>query len=305
MPSLSILIPTYAFAPVELVGELAAMCSSSPLCDDYEIHVIDDGSGDNPSLQQARAINLMPHCHFTALPHHVGKSTLINQAAILAHFPLLLLIDSDARMKSPQLITCYLEAASTHPNTVICGSIFTDTQSETSINRLRYRYEKNADRIRSAEYRNRHPYRRFTTFNVMLPKSVLATIPFNERLKAYGYEDTLFGLQLQKHNIPVLHIDNPLIHTGIDENSIFLQKTETALQNLALLPPQAQDEISMLHTVQTLRRFHLCNLFRILHRQIAPFERRNLLGCHPNLFLFKLYKLGYYLSLPPMETSEK
>lgn len=298
MSRISILIPTYAFAPLDLVGELADMCTASPLCEAYEICVIDDGSGNAETLAQGEAINHLPHCRFVALPRHVGKSGVLNRGAAAAKYPLLLLIDSDARMCSPQLITNYLKAAEANPSAVICGGVHTSPQSATPNNTLRFRYEMAAMAHNKASRRRRHPYSRFTTFNVMLPKKLISTVLFNENLHSYGYEDTLFGLQLQQHGIPVIHIDNPLTHTGIDNNASFLSKTETALCNLSKLDACYQQSITVSAVAIKIRRFGLAGFFRLFHALFHRCERRNLLGKHPNLLLFKLYKIGYFLSLP-------
>lgn len=298
MSRISILIPTYAFAPLRLVGELVEMCTDSPLCDAYEILVIDDGSANTETIAQAEAINNLPHCRFTALPSHIGKSAVLNRAAAKAKYPLLLCIDSDARMYTPHLITNYLKAAQDHPSAVICGGVYTSPQSATPHNRLRYRYEMAASAHNKASLRNLHPYSRFTTFNVLLPKNVLGTVSFNEALRNYGYEDTIFGLQLQQHGIPVIHIDNPLTHTGIDDNASFLTKTETALRNLTKLDAVYQQSITISAVAMQIRRFGLAGSFRLFHALFHGCERRNLLGKRPNLLLFKLYKIGYYLSLP-------
>ncbi len=298
MARISILIPTYAYAPLELVGELAGMCKSSPLCEAYEICVIDDGSGNDATIRAAEAINRMPCCRFTALPNHAGKSALLNKAAAMAKYPLLLLIDSDARMHSAGFITDYLKASEMHPESVICGGVYTSPESATRSNQLRYRYERAATKYNMASVRQLHPYSRFTTFNVLLPKKVIREVPFDESLSRYGYEDTLFGLQLEQHGIPVVHIDNPLTHTGIDDNAAFLSKTETALCNLSMLGSVYQQSVTLSATAMRFRQYGLAPLVRLFHSMFGNYERRNLLGNRPSLFLFKLYKLGYFLSLP-------
>ena len=279
------------------------MCKSSPFCEVYEICVIDDGSGNDATIRAAEAINRMPCCRFTALPDHAGKSALLNKAAAMAKYPLLLLIDSDARMHSAGFITDYLKASEIHPDSVICGGVYTSPESATRSNRLRYRYEQAAAKHNMVSIRRKHPYSRFTTFNVLLPKKVICDVPFDESLSRYGYEDTLFGLQLEQHGIPVVHIDNPLTHTGIDDNADFLAKTETALCNLSRLSPVYQQSVTLSATAIRLRRYGVAALIGLFHRIFASYERRNLLGCYPNLFLFKLYKLGYFLTLPKVRKS--
>ena len=57
-------------------------------------------------------------------------------------------------------------------------------------------------------------------------------ISFNERLSGYGHEDTLFGYELNKNNIQIHHIDNPVLNGHLDTNEAFLLKTEEGLGNL-------------------------------------------------------------------------
>ena len=54
-------------------------------------------------------------------------------------------------------------------------------------------------------------------------------ISFNERLSGYGHEDTLFGYELNKNNIQIHHIDNPVLNGHLDTNEAFLLKTEEGL----------------------------------------------------------------------------
>lgn len=60
-------------------------------------------------------------------------------------------------------------------------------------------------------------------------------LPFDESIVTYGFEDTLWANQLSKHNIKMLHIDNPIIHQGLEKNSVFLSKTKWAIENLVEL----------------------------------------------------------------------
>ena len=97
---------------------------------------------------------------------------------------------------------------------------------------------------KKAAERNKHPHASFSTFNVLIERSVFSKIRFNEELKQYGYEDTLLGYQLKKAGINILHIDNGLIHEGLESNRDFLTKTKLGIENLSKLYDNVTDKKS-------------------------------------------------------------
>ena len=74
---------------------------------------------------------------------------------------------------------------------------------------LRWKYGRKKEQKKASD-RNKHPYSRFSTFNVIIDKSIFSKFRFYEELKQYGHEDTLFSYQLKKAGIAIYHIDNGL-----------------------------------------------------------------------------------------------
>jgi hypothetical protein len=70
---------------------------------------------------------------------------------------------------------------------------------------------------------------------VVLPAAVGRAVSFDESIVTYGHEDTVFGLCLADKNIPILHIDNPAVHLGLETDETYLLKVEEGLQTLAQL----------------------------------------------------------------------
>lgn len=66
-------------------------------------------------------------------------------------------------------------------------------------------------------------------------KKILDDHPIPEVIQGYGHEDTLFSSLLEKAEIPIKHIDNPVVHLGLENNQRFLEKGAQAIQNLVLL----------------------------------------------------------------------
>ncbi len=291
---LSILIPTFNYVCVQLVQELALQCKQCSLLEEYEIIVADDCS-DTETITQNRKINLITNCHYQESDTNLGRSRILNKMTKQMKYEWVLIIDSDAEVCSDTFISTYLSAAK--GNDVICGGIKTSAKYSRTDNQLRYRYEENAHSIRSMKYRGSHPYMRFSSFNIMINATVFHSVNFDDSIVQYGYEDTLFGIGLKRCGINITHIDNPLIHTGIDSNLTYLIKTEKALQNLRIIKDKLQEGSILYQTFLRLQRCHLLPLVRIWHMLFANIERKNLLSHHPSLFVFNIYKLGYFTML--------
>lgn len=283
---LSVLIPTYNYDPSELVEAL-----QKQLPEDSEIIVGDDCS--------TEPLPPLPHQHIFRPPHNLGRAAIRNALARLAQGEWLLFIDADAQVHRSTFIANYLSAVATiadETEGVCCGGTANLPQCPRPAARLRYKYEVEAERRLTLSHRRSHPHAQFTTFNFIIRRSLFLSILFDEHIQAYGHEDTYFGLELQKRGIPILHIDNPLIHLGLEDAGSYLAKTETALRTLAAMSIEQQQHVRVSALALRLSRLHLLPLVRLLFRATAPLLRANLLGTHPNLKLFALYKLGYFAS---------
>ncbi|MEL6719415.1 MAG: glycosyltransferase family 2 protein, partial [Bacteroidota bacterium] len=125
------------------------------------------------------------------------------------------------------------------------------------------------------------------------PKAIFQQIQFDESLKQYGHEDTLFGIELKVRQIPILHLDNPLEHIGLEETEVFLAKTEQAIQNLAQLYKQGKAiETKLLSTYLILKKYKLRNIFLFCYRIFELPIKQNLRSLKPQLLYFDLYKLN-------------
>lgn len=311
--TLSILLPVYELDASALVSELLALAEAEHV--DCELLVGDDAS---PTLVGwLDDIAYRQEVRVFRSEHNIGRAANRNRLADAAKGDWLLTVDCDARLLPQFSLRAYLRAARQAP--VVCGGLCTpltwpvrDSEPETPLSQashascqhdddatraLRLRYELNADRYRSAEYRRRHPYDKFTLFNALIRRDIFQDIRLDGSLKEYGYEDALFGIDLQKRNIPIAHIDNPLLHTGIDTSNEFLQKTEASLHNLHHLQRQMTDHSRLLANANAICRWHLSIPTRLLFRLATPLLRRNLLGKNPSMTLFSFYKLGYYLNI--------
>ena len=225
----------------------------------------------------------------------LGRARNCNRLAEQASGEWLLIVDCDAAMPPAFSLRKYVEAGRQAP--VVCGGLYHPDVNPCPEATLRFKYERKADLRRAARFRQEHPYAQLSTFSLLVRRETFLAIRFDEACVEYGYEDTLFGAELVRRGIPIMHIDNPLIHTGLEPNAIFLAKTETAMRTLHRLEQKLRGHSHLLSAVDRLQRLHLCGLIRCCWRLFRKPMRANLLGKHPSLFFFSVYKLGFFLCL--------
>ena len=125
-------------------------------------------------------------------------------------------------------------------------------------------------------------------------------VRFNENIPNLRHEDTLFSFDLKKENIPVIHIENPAFHLGLESSEVFLRKSDEAVLNLKylidnkLIDPE-YTRISSLYV--KLKKYNLAWLVSFSYKSFKPLFVKQLMNNSPSLLLFDLYRLGYLCSL--------
>lgn len=287
---LSILIPVYNYDCTVLIEELVRQT------DDYdcEIIVAEDGSTDPHALKANSAIAEMERCRYLKRDANVGRAAIRNLLARESTKPWLLFLDCDVKLKDCNFVANYLSADES--SQVIDGGVDVEHNDELGGN-LRYRYETEELPRHSAEQRSMNPYRSFRTTNFMVSRQVMLDHPFDERFRRYGYEDVLFGKQLRNAGISILHIDNAVNIDDLEPNDVFVRKTEESLETLHTFKDDLRGYSRMITFAEGIHSRFVVGSIKIWHKVMGGMERRNLCGKRPNLTIFKLYKLGYYLTL--------
>jgi len=294
---LSILIPTFEFDCSPLVRglvEQGRQLRSRDDAFDFEVVVGDDGSSADHRTRLAAALPA-DDVRLLLPPQNAGRAAIRNRLVGEAKGDYLLFIDDDAALCTADFVEVYWQHRADAD--VVCGSLRSPKKGslDESGRELRLLYERRAFSRLTPAVRNRRPYDAFTAFNALFARRVFNKVGFDERCRRYGHEDTLLGLELERNGFSVKHIENPLIHTGIDTNAEFLQKTETALQTLAEVGEPLQSRVATSRTYRRLRL--LAPLFRLTHKLLRAPLRRNLLGTHPTLTNFQLYKFLFFSEL--------
>lgn len=290
--ALSILIPTYNDLCVNLVDALRQQAEQIDVI--YEILVGDDGSTDTEVIEQNQQIDVWPHCHYIRQAENIGRAAIRNLLAKESHHDWLLFIDSDMSMVRTDYLSHYLTMDSAE---VVDGGVTIGGDADTLKGNLRYRYEKAAEQEHTVEIRQQNPYRDFHTANFLIRRDLMLAHPFDERFRYYGYEDVLFGKQLRADRIAITHIDNPMGFCTFESNPDFVSKTEEGLRTLHQFRDELRGYSRLITLVDGIHIPLIVSLIRLTHRLCGSLIRRHLCGHHPNLRLFGLYKLGYFLIL--------
>jgi hypothetical protein len=182
---------------------------------------------------------------------------------------------------------------------VVFGGIKYQKEKPSNDQLLRWFYGNARESI-SVEKRNTNPNGSALTSNIIIQKKVFISNKFNDSITKYGYEDLVFLSDLKKKGVLVKHIDNPTYHLGLETSEQFLAKTKIALENLKSISENNSiynSESKILKVYNILKQLYLTSFISILFKKNERNLEHNLLSKNPSLFLFDLYKLGYYCSI--------
>lgn len=293
---LSVLIPTHNYDTVSLVTEIQKQCIASEII--FEIIVLDDGSTNTEIDKKNELINLIPHCRIEKNQVNLGRGQNINKLVQKSQYDWVLILDCDVFPTKEYFIKNYLNSLSNQKTEIIYGGIAYKIETPEKNKLLRWVYGKKREQI-SVQQRNKAPYKTTLTSNFLIRKKIFQEIKFDERITQYGYEDLVFIENLKIRKITINHIDNPVYHLNYETSKIFLEKTELALKNLCELEKREvikNHSTKIQQSYSRLDSFKLTMLFYIAFRKTRKIIQLNLLSSKPNLFLFDLYKLGFFIS---------
>lgn len=285
---LSILIPTYNYDCYDLVLELHRQATELNI--EFEIIVADDCS--KTELPRLHLINQLSNCQLIKPQHNLGRAKIRNFLANKSQYNHLLFLDSDSFPAHNNFIKNYIDFIPQNL-TILGGRIYNNAQDEHHTLLTKYGIIK--ERNNNPVHISNAP---FTSPNFLIPKTIFNKIRFNENIKGYGHEDTIFGIELSRLNIPYYRFDNPIIHLQIEDNQTFIHKTNESIQNLYnIYKTQQYPEIQTLSPVLNLytkiKKFHLTNIFAKIYQNYSNSLLKYCDNKNPNLKLFSLYKLCY------------
>ena len=295
---LSVLIPVYNFDVRILVKTLSDQAEALQI--PYEIIVIDDAS-DQKVRNLNSIIREIAGVKYFEEKVNLGRSKIRNKLADIAVFDNLIYLDCDSFVDNPDFLKNYIMYFGDR-NVIYGGRKYLQNEPKNNQYLLHWLHGIKREQI-PVNKRENEPNKSFMTNNFMITREAIDRVRFNERIRGYGHEDTLFGYDLLKCNITIKHIDNPVVHIGLESSEEFLRKTREGIKNLKRImkingnEKKLVKDIALLACYKKIKDFGLDGIFRYLYIKQEYRLRKNLMSQKPMLFLFDLYKLGYLCSL--------
>lgn len=284
---LSILIPIYCYDVGPLVHDLHQQAQRLSI--KWEIRLLDDASPLNWQ-ENNRSLADLTNVHYEELAENIGRAAIRNRLADQSRYDYLLFMDCDSGVDHPDFLKVYYKHLS--PEKVLYGGRTYKAQTPPLPYRLHWHYGQLRE-VKTAAERSIKPYDGFMTNNFVVPKKVYQRIKLDERLKQYGHEDTLFGLELQGVGIELKHINNPLLHLGLEPANSWLKKQQQAIQNLyKLYLDYPHLSTRALNTWQLLHRIGLFNWgFSFWKKKMVSWQNQLITMDTPKLYYLDFLKI--------------
>lgn len=292
---LSVLIPVYNYPVSDLIESIHKMLDSNSIA--YEIIILEDGSTITEYIDNNRKAAELSNCKFLVNSLNKGRTQSRNFLAETAQFENLLFLDSDVLPADSLFIEKYSSFLKTKFD-VICGGYMYQNEKPEKDKILRWTYGKEREEAK-AEIRNEKPFQYIFSGNLLIKKDLFLKVNFNENQSLYGM-DVFIAYRLFIENTIIQHINNPIIHLGLEKNEIFFDKCLEAVRTRKkhlLNKPEIEQINPLLFHYKRLKKYNLDRLFKIIFKISEPFLKRRILSSNPSLFCLDLYRLGYICSI--------
>ena len=218
---LSILIPVYNWNVNRFVHELHEQAITLGI--PFEIRVYNDASPEQFPID----FENLSCVTYQYLNENIGRSAIRNLLAKDAQYSKLLFLDGDSFPKRSDFLSQYWNTK-IHKETILCGGTAYMDLLDGEDPTLRWVYGRTREEHSTSK-------KGFASNNFMIDRDVFMSVRFNEDIKGYGHEDTLFGIECKKKKYSFQRCDAPLYHLGLESDKVFIHKTKEGVINLKKL----------------------------------------------------------------------
>jgi len=283
---LSILIPTFNDDITPLVERLWYEIEriETPI----EIIIGDDHSSGENTFNKFQNLDSVV---FFRNSENLGRTATRDLLAKKARYNTLLFLDADVLPAQSDFIKKYLSAIG--KSQVVFGGVQYTKEKPEQAMLLRWVYGKERE-AKLAQERQRNPYY-IISQNLMIDKDVFLAVNAPE-IKRYGW-DNVFSFQLYRQGITVHHIDNAVIHLGLEPCDSYLSKVQQAMSTLVWAEKNdmiSENFTSIQKFYNSLKTFGLAGLLRISLTLWLPIMRAQLASKFPSVRVLDLYKFYYF-----------
>lgn len=290
---LSILIPTYNFNITNLVDTLSSQLEQVDFA--FEILVLEDGSTINELIEVNKSITQFSNYHYIQHTTNKGRTATRQALAKAAKYNWLLFMDADVLPQNENFIQ-HLDIENQNADVVFGGITYQKNKPDKD-KVLRWKYGKSREN-RPVSERIKAPYLSIISGCCLIKKEVF--LKANSFLESVYGADVLFAQNLEQMQSKVKHIDNPVVHLGLETNSSFIEKTKRGLETLYQFEKENKipdDYRPIQKAYQSLKKNGALRFFMTITHTFEKALLKNLESSSPSLFLFDLYRLYYFTNL--------
>ncbi len=291
-PAISVLMPFLRDDPRDLLDVLDR---EAPALDGaIEVVLLDDGTGDAAltTALKAQISALTLPVRLITLRANEGRSKGRNRLSRAARGGFLLFLDSDMRPDTDHFLQTWASIARDRNPAVVFGG-FSLLQAPTDARFAVHRSMAARSECVLADVRSLSPEKYVYTSNLLVRRDVFETEGFDPAFTGWGWEDVEWAMRVSRRH-PVLHIDNPATHMGLDTVQALAGKYEQSAANFARVVARHPDIVATypsFKAAKTLKRVPGLSLLRPLIRRAAVSP---LLPVPARSFALRLYRAALY-----------
>lgn len=288
---LSILIPIYNVDVKKLVNALIDQCQD--INEDYELICFDDKSRKSIKSKNTEELMHKFKVNYVELSENLGRAKIRNWLSMSANGDRLLFLDCDSKIIRKDFIKKYLASS----GKVVHGGRIYKEKAPNLKYQLHWKYGHKYE-SQDIEKRNKSPYLSFMSNNFLIDAKLFNTLKFDETIKGYGYEDLVLAESIKQKGVIIEHIDNPIVHRFLDDNTAFINKTDRSLENLITLRNEEKImDTKLIKTSNWLKAWELDGIALKLLSNKLPVWRAALCQGEGTVRILQFYKLGTFLQL--------
>lgn len=287
-PRLSVLIPFMRDDPTGLLAALDREVLP------VEVIVLDDGSGD-PALaaRVGEAVEAMRlPARFARLAANEGRAKGRNRLTRHARADRFLFIDADMLPDTGHFLADWLALIDARDPAVAFGGFSLDQTPRTRANALHRAMALKSDCVAAAD-RARDPAKHVFTANLLIRRDVFDSVGFDERFTGWGWEDVEWAIRVAAR-WPLVHIDIPASHLGLDPASVMARKYEQSAANFARVVAGHRAVVETYPSYRVARLLKRVPLRGLWRPAVKAFALADALPVAPRAFALRLYRAALY-----------
>ncbi|QYF88152.1 glycosyltransferase family 2 protein [Brevundimonas sp. PAMC22021] len=291
-PVVSVLIPFLRDDPSALLEQLAA--EAEGLNGAVEVIVMDDGTGDEALTQRLQGlINGLPlPIRLISLPINEGRARGRNRLTTNARAGTFLFLDSDMQPDSDAFLQDWATLARDSAPAVAFGGFSLDAAPRDPRFAVHRALSLQSECVPAAE-RSKQPEKYVYTSNLLVRRDVFEAERFDPGFTGWGWEDVEWAMRVSRR-FPIVHVDNPATHMGLDTVDALARKFEQGAPNFArvvALHPQLATAYPSYKAARLIRKLPVRSLLRAGLKTIA---KAPLWPVAMRAFALRLYRTALY-----------